>query len=645
MTTAISQVRPALVRIHVVSVDYDGGREVKEEGYGSGVIISPDGYVITNHHVAGNATQISCTLVTKEEYDAVLVGTDALADIAVLRLVPASPRTFPFARFGDSSTLEVGDRVFAMGSPLAFSQSVTMGVISNTELVMPDAFGGDDGLTLDGEDVGSIVRWIGHDAKILPGNSGGPLVNVQGEIIGLNEISVGLSGAIPGNLAHSVALELIKHGKVTRSWLGILVQPLLKASTVKHGVLIADTAPASPAVKAGVQAGDILVRVNGQPVDVRFKEELPLFNQMAMALPIGKPVMAVVIRQGKEVTLTITPAVRPNPQPKSSELTDWGICASDLIPAMKTMAVSGALVTSTRTGGPAENAKPGLQAGDIIINVNDQPVTNQAALIAVTQSVLKTSTENPVSVVVRFIRDQEEYLTVVKVGTSETRDNSREVRKAWLPVGMQVLTSDLAAALHLDGRTGVRVTQVYPGTASAKAGLQVGDIIDAIDGVSVDASQPEDSDVFPTMIRAYKIGSTVELTVLRNGVEQKISVQLPEAPRLPREMPRYHEEAYDFTVRDIAFLDRMHNSWTDEQQGVLVEGVGEGGWAALGRLKAGDLLTTVNGVAVTGASQLATIMTAIDKDHPATITLQIKRDDQQLFLELQGSWHAGGVKK
>ena len=164
------------------------------------MIFTPQGDVITNHHVAGNAKQIICTLMSKEEVDADLIGTDPLTDISVIRLRPTKPREFPVAKFGDSSALRVGDHVMAMGSPLALSQSVTLGIVSNTTMVMPDIFG-PNRMELEGEDVGSMVRWIGHDAAITGGNSGGPLVNLQGEVVGINEISYGLSGAIPGNLA------------------------------------------------------------------------------------------------------------------------------------------------------------------------------------------------------------------------------------------------------------------------------------------------------------------------------------------------------------------------------------------------------------------------------------------------------------
>src|SRR5919108_4151269 len=227
---ALSKVAPSLVRIHVVTVDQQEGRELKREAAGSGTIISPEGHVLTNHHVAGRTRALFCTLASREELPADLVGTDPLSDIAILKLRPPTPRTFPAAQFGDASTLKVGERVLALGSPLALSQSVTMGIVSNTEMILPGMFWPFNRMTLDGEDVGSIVRWIGHDAPIFGGNSGGPLVNMEGEIVGVNEISLGLAGAIPADLAKEGADAPIKNGRVKRSWIGLEVQPLLKST-------------------------------------------------------------------------------------------------------------------------------------------------------------------------------------------------------------------------------------------------------------------------------------------------------------------------------------------------------------------------------------------------------------------------------
>ena len=198
---------------------------------------------------------------------------------------------FPVAEFGDSSKLRVGERIFALGCPLALSQSITSGIVSNTEMIMP-AYFSEEEFTLEGEDVGSIVRWIGHDALIRPGNSGGPLVSDDGRIVGINEISVGLAGAIPSNLASEVARQLIANGKVTRSWLGIEVQPLLQSSGMDHGILVSGVLDGSPAQKAGFKSGDILTSLDGHEVTARFKEETPIFNQYVAAIPVGKTVEA-----------------------------------------------------------------------------------------------------------------------------------------------------------------------------------------------------------------------------------------------------------------------------------------------------------------------------------------------------------------
>ncbi|MDB6079821.1 MAG: hypothetical protein JWO82_3568, partial [Akkermansiaceae bacterium] len=178
---AISKVYPALVRIYVVMEEGSDGRMRKMQGSGSGTIISAEGHVLTNHHVAGRGTRFVCTLSTREEVDATLIGTDALADLAIIKLDLSTRRLkgqpLPVAGFGDSDKLKVGDPVLAMGSPAGLSQSVTRGIVANTEMIVPR---NSNSMTLDGEQVGELVRWIGHDAVIYPGNSGGPLVNLAG---------------------------------------------------------------------------------------------------------------------------------------------------------------------------------------------------------------------------------------------------------------------------------------------------------------------------------------------------------------------------------------------------------------------------------------------------------------------------------
>jgi len=637
--TSVRLALPSVVRIHVVESDYADGREVKQEVFGSGVIISRDGLVVTNHHVAGRGKYFTCTLTSREELAAVLVGSDALTDIAVLKLAPR-PGGYVFARFGDSSQIKVGQRVYALGSPITFDQSVTSGIISNAALSLPEAFS-EDIFLLDGEDVGSAIQWIGHDAPIYPGNSGGPLLNARGEILGINEIKMALSGAIPANLAHDVAVQLINLGVVRRSWLGLSIQPLLKSSRVRHGALINGTLPGSPAQHAGFQAGDVLLRLNGNAIDVHYREDLPPFNLLVMSLPIGKSVGAVILRNGKEMRLFVTPAQRPSMKQRPQEFGVWGMCACDNhASAMKkagTKSNGGVEVISTRPGGAVDNAKPAIDTSDIIVEIDGQPVKDTRALHEITKRLMQGQTD-PISVLVVFERHEERYRTVVKLGAETAQDTGREVRKAWLPVSTQVLNEDLADKLKLPGQTGVCITRVYPNSSAEKAGLQVGDLIIALDGQTIAASRPEDTEVFPEMVRAYDIGSKVELSILRDGKPLKVAVELSVTPLSPGEMKRYRNEVYEFSTREVAFKDRLDNKWDAGQRGVLVDAVSEGGWAALGHLKAGDLMLTIDGKSVVDVEGLSTMMKRIAEKKPEYVVVGVQRESRNLFLEWHANW-------
>ncbi len=644
MERAIARVKPALVRIQVVWTDYSQGREIKREASGSGFIIRKKGYVVTNHHVAGRATRAVCVFSNNEEIEATLVGTDPLTDIAVLKLDDRKHAEFPTVEWGDSGALAVGDTVLAMGSPLALSQSVTRGIISNTKMTLP-SFGGRTGsFSLEGEDVGALVRWLAHDAPIYPGNSGGPLVNLQGQVVGVNEISLGLGGAIPGNLAREVADQLIEHGRVRRSWLGIELQPLLKASGLTNGVLISNVIANSPAQRAGLQAGDVLVRLDGKDTTVRFGEEMPLVNALVTGLPIDHDVVAVVQRDGRHTNLTVRTAEREPVEFLQQELKPWGLTVKNISAAiareMKLDSPDGVLVTSVRPGGPAGEAKPTLDSGDVIRAVAGQPVNRVADLRTLTERIT-AGQKKPVPTAVEFLRRSERFLTVVKVGIREVEDPGLEARKAWLPVAVQVITREMAERAGTNDVTGVRITQVYTNltpTSDAAAGLRVGDWIVAIDGESIPASQPGDEEVFTSRIRQFRIGAKPEFTVLRDGQPMKIAAELVRSPKLEREMKRFQDLNFEFSGRDLSFFDRVREQLTEDTSGALVTEVKDGGWAALGGLQVNDIIQSVDGEIIPDVTTLETKMKTIAQQKPKFVVLGVRRGIHARWLELEPNW-------
>jgi serine protease Do len=508
---------------------------------------------------------------------------------------------------------------------------------------MPRLFGTMGRMRLDGEDVGALVRWIGHDASIYGGNSGGPLVNLRGEIVGINEIRFGLSGAIPGNLVKGVAYELIAHGKIQRSWLGIDAQPVFKHGKWEKGILIGGVIADSPAARAGLKTGDVLLRLNDTPTNVRYDEQMPDFMRLSTSLPLGKPVPGVALRDGKEIKFHLVPIERGELNPKQQELKQWGLTVRDLsfltAREMKRTNQLGVLVTSVRPGGPAGDAKPALDFKDVLTEVNRVPVTNLQDLIEVTRKLTQDKTE-PVPVIATFERESRRYLTVVKVGIQEMRDPGLEVSKAWLPVETHVISREIANQLGKPELKGFYITQVYPNTTAEKAGLQPGDFITVVDDERLEASGPEHEDDLAAYIRQYDIGATVQLTILRGKeLEQlRIPVELARSPKLRREMKKYRNDDFEFTVRDVAFFDVAEEQWKPGQRGALVEEVKSGSWAELGSLSTDDLIVEVDGKPVNDVDSLKTSMEQITTDKKDFVVIKVVRGIHTAYLELEPTW-------
>jgi serine protease Do len=376
---ARDRVLPALVHIQPVIADYRTGKMVKQSVVGSGVIFDKDGYVVTNYHVAGKADRIICTLYDKEQIKADLIGGDPMTDIAIIKLdLTGYKGSLTAAEFGDSDSLQVGEYVMAMGSPLALSRSVSCGVISTTDRYFPDNV-----RLPSGERTGIYNTWIQTDAAINPGNSGGPLVNLEGKVIGINSRATmfanNIGFAIPINIVKFVAESILKSGKVQRSWIGVRCQELQNleewfGTAANEGVLIASVDPRSPAEEAGLRAGDIIMKIDGRPVSARFEEELPAFYKMIADYKVGSTLTMSALRGDRMMEVKVVTHELGDILGEDLECKEWGFTVKKIT---KQMAVDnqlkdtlGVFVSGVKMAGPAGEA--GLAPGDVIRGIDEK---------------------------------------------------------------------------------------------------------------------------------------------------------------------------------------------------------------------------------------------------------------------------------
>jgi Do/DeqQ family serine protease len=347
-------------------------REQKRTSLGSGVIVDRDGYILTNYHVIKDADTIKVKLSDKREFPGKVIGADAKTDLAVIKI---NSNHLPVLRWGDSDKLKVGETVIAVGNPFALSQTVTSGIVSATGRANVG--------------IADYEDFIQTDAAINPGNSGGALVNVRGELVGINTAIFSTSGgyqgigfAIPSSMAKVVMDSLVKKGKVVRGWLGVSIQPitpeLAKQFNVKeeNGALVADVVEDGPAEKAGIQRGDVIVDYDGKAV----VDPGTLRNMVAATSP-GKDVSLKVVRDGKPRTIKVVISELPASMQKVSGAYDNllnGIQVQDLSPDMRRQLgipqrISGVIITDIAEGSPSEGI---LAKNDLIMEINRQKVRN-----------------------------------------------------------------------------------------------------------------------------------------------------------------------------------------------------------------------------------------------------------------------------
>jgi serine protease Do len=389
---ARDQVAPALVHIRPVREVFRRGEREEMVVVGSGFIISPEGYVVTNEHVAGDkSTLVRCVLSDKEEIEAEVVGSDPFTDIAVLKLKGKPGQRFPFVRMGDSSTLEAGQTVMALGSPHGLARSVSLGIVSVTDRYL----GGAD------QDRAPYNNWIQTDAAINPGNSGGPLVNLRGEVVGVNARKLtgadNVGFAIPINIAREVVEDIMDNGRVERSWFGVTLQATtsITDNPGRQGVVIGSVDPYSPSAQAGLRPGDMLQAVNGVTVNARFEEELPAVRKRIADLPIGEPASLLVERGGETLEIEILTIEKSELRGDERALERWGCTVTEVTPELMARARlterMGAFVSGAREGGPASNA--GLSAGDIILAMDGEPVRSLAHFLELYEEVTESGRE------------------------------------------------------------------------------------------------------------------------------------------------------------------------------------------------------------------------------------------------------------
>jgi serine protease Do len=376
-----ARIFPALVFVRPVQEDLSAGERRRVEVFGSGFIVSADGYVVTNHHVAEKAREIRCVLADRRQVDATVVGLDEPTDLALLKLALPAGERVAFAELPASADLVEGQFVMALGAPYGFERSISLGIVSNARRNLADG------------SRHAFNNWIQTDAAINPGNSGGPLVDTRGSVVGVNTLGVQLATslgfAIPVDVVRRVIDRLRTDGRVLRSWSGLTLRPLVDYAqgTVfggEKGVIVDDVAPGSPAEKAGILQGDRVLTIGGRATDGRYREDLPEILWTLSDLQDGRPAVLELERDGASRRVTLVPELCDGCDVFGFEAPRWGATfqaiSRERVPDLAFHRRSGVYALGVKFPGRAADA--GLREGDVVVSVDRIPVGDLAGLAA-----------------------------------------------------------------------------------------------------------------------------------------------------------------------------------------------------------------------------------------------------------------------
>jgi serine protease Do len=402
---AKARVYPALIFVKPIREEFSGGEQRRQEVFGSGVIISPDGLAVTNHHVIDQAVEIQVVLSDKRQLPAEIVGKDAETDLALLRLKGLQPQeSLPYAPFADSNLVQSGDFVMALGSPFGFARSVSLGIVSNTERY------------LGFESKHIYNNFIQTDAAINPGNSGGPLVDIEGQIVGINTLGIqggqGLGFSIPSNVVTDIVQRLRTTNRVDRAWTGLQLQPLIdfNSNTIiqsESGVLVRDVEKDSPSVAAGVRPGDLLIEVNGKPLTAKYVEDLPALRRELADLPVGELAKLTLLRGTTIVPAEVKPVLAGTIDGADFSCKRWNLTVKDFNefsePDLYFYEKGGVFVNGVRIPGNAQKA--GLRRRDILLKIDGRDVKTVADVQRIYNELI-ADTKRPTKVLLDVRRGQ-----------------------------------------------------------------------------------------------------------------------------------------------------------------------------------------------------------------------------------------------